>query len=149
MVVGAGPTGVEMAGQIAELSRHTLKRDFRFINTKHARVILIDAAGQVLPPFGTKLGEKTKEALEDLGVEVQLGAMVSDVDERGLVVQDKDGTSAGSSGHQDLGRRRPGQPAGQDAGRAVRGLARPGRPHRASTPTSPCPATPRCSWSAT
>ena len=92
VVVGAGPTGVEMAGQIAELSRHTLKRDFRFINSKHARVILIDAAGQVLPPFGHKLGAKTKSALEDLGVEVQLGAMVSDVDERGLVVQDKDGT---------------------------------------------------------
>jgi NADH dehydrogenase len=92
VVVGAGPTGVEMAGQIAELSRHTLKRDFRAINSKQARVILIDAAGQVLPPFGKKLGAKTKTALENLGVEVQLGAMVSDVDERGLVVRDKDGT---------------------------------------------------------
>ena len=92
VVVGAGPTGVEMAGQIAELSKRTLKRDFRSINSKHARVILIDAAGQVLPPFGQKLGAKTKQALEDLGVEVQLGAMVNDVDERGLVVQDKDGS---------------------------------------------------------
>ena len=92
VVVGAGPTGVEMAGQIAELSRNTLKRDFRSINTKEARVILVDAAPQVLPPFGVKLGEKSKKALEGLGVEVQLGAMVTDVDERGLVVQDKDGT---------------------------------------------------------
>src|SRR3954454_498212 len=92
VVVGAGPTGVEMAGQIAELSRRTLKRDFRAINSRQARVILVDAAGQVLPPFGAKLGAKTKESLEHLGVEVQLGAMVSDVDERGLVVQDKDGT---------------------------------------------------------
>ncbi|MET0999320.1 MAG: NAD(P)/FAD-dependent oxidoreductase, partial [Marmoricola sp.] len=92
VVVGAGPTGVEMAGQIAELAHRTLKRDFRFINTKQARVILLDAAGQVLPPFGAKLGAKTKETLEELGVEVQLGAMVTDVDERGLVVQDKDGT---------------------------------------------------------
>jgi len=92
VVVGAGPTGVEMAGQIAELSRRTLKRDFRAINSRQARVILVDAAGQVLPPFGAKLGAKTKESLERLGVEVQLGAMVSDVDERGLVVQDKDGT---------------------------------------------------------
>src|SRR6187200_202594 len=58
VVVGAGPTGVEMAGQIAELARHTLHRDFRYINTRHARVILIDAASQVLPPFGKKLGEK-------------------------------------------------------------------------------------------
>ena len=55
-------------------------------------MILLDAAGQVLPPFGAKLGAKTKKALEELGVEVQLGAMVTDVDERGLVVQDKDGT---------------------------------------------------------
>ncbi len=92
VVVGAGPTGVEMAGQIAELAQRTLKRDFRSINSKHARVILLDAAGQVLPPFGAKLGAKTKKALEELGVEVQLGAMVTDVDERGLVVQDKDGT---------------------------------------------------------
>ena len=80
-----------MAGQIAELARHTLHRDFRYINTRHARVILIDAAPQVLPPFGAKLGEKTKEALADLGVEVQLGTMVTDVDELGLVVEDKDG----------------------------------------------------------
>jgi NADH:ubiquinone reductase (H+-translocating) len=92
VVVGAGPTGVEMAGQIAELAHRTLRKDFRRINTREARVILLDAAPQVLPPFGAKLGEKTKRALEGLGVEVQLGAMVVDVDERGLEVQDKDGT---------------------------------------------------------
>ena len=55
-------------------------------------MILLDAAPQVLPPFGKKLGEKTKKDLEGLGVEVQLGAMVVDVDERGLELQDKDGT---------------------------------------------------------
>ena len=76
VVVGAGPTGVEMAGQIAELAHRTLKKDFRRINTREARVILLDAAPQVLPPFGKKLGEKTKKDLEGLGVEVQLGAMV-------------------------------------------------------------------------
>ncbi|MBV9832235.1 MAG: NAD(P)/FAD-dependent oxidoreductase, partial [Marmoricola sp.] len=92
VVVGAGPTGVEMAGQIAELSKLTLKRDFRAINSRHARVILVDAASQVLPPFGRKLGEKTQRDLERLGIEVQLGAMVTEVDERGLVVQDKDGS---------------------------------------------------------
>ncbi len=91
VVVGAGPTGVEMAGQIAELSRKTLKHDFRFINPRDARVILLDAAPQVLPPFGAELGRKSQKALEDLGVEVQLGAMVTDVDERGLEVQDKSG----------------------------------------------------------
>ncbi len=92
VVVGAGPTGVEMAGQIAELAHRTLKKDFRRINTREARVVLVDAAPQVLPPFGAKLGEKTKADLEKLGVEVQLGAMVVDVDERGLELQDKDGT---------------------------------------------------------
>jgi NADH dehydrogenase len=91
VVVGAGPTGVEMAGQIAELSRRTLRRDFRAIQTQHARVILIDAAGQVLPPFGRRLGASTQRELEELGVEVMLGAMVTDVDERGIEVKYKDG----------------------------------------------------------
>jgi NADH dehydrogenase len=92
VVVGAGPTGVEMAGQIAELAHRTLRKDFRRINTREARVILLDAAPQVLPPFGEKLGAKTKKELESLGIEVQLGSMVVDVDERGLEVQDKDGS---------------------------------------------------------
>ena len=92
VVVGAGPTGVEMAGQIAELSRRTLHRDFRAINSRNARVLLLDAAGQVLPPFGAQLGVKTKRALEKLGVEVMLGAMVTDVDEGGIEVKLKDGT---------------------------------------------------------
>ncbi|MBO9521869.1 MAG: NAD(P)/FAD-dependent oxidoreductase [Nocardioidaceae bacterium] len=91
VVVGAGPTGVEMAGQIAELAHKTLKRDFRAINTRKARVILVDAAGQVLPPFGAKLGRWTQEKLERIGVEVLLGSMVVAVDERGLEVQDKAG----------------------------------------------------------
>ncbi len=91
VVVGAGPTGVEMAGQIAELAQRTLRHDFRHINTREARVILLDAASQVLPPFGEKLGESTKHSLEKRGVEVRLGEMVVDVDERGLVVEKKDG----------------------------------------------------------
>ena len=91
VVVGAGPTGVEMAGQIAELAHRTLKRDFRSINTRTVRVILVDAAGQVLPPFGARLGASTKAELEKLGVEVQLGAMVTNVDERGIEVKYKDG----------------------------------------------------------
>jgi NADH:ubiquinone reductase (H+-translocating) len=92
VVVGAGPTGVEMAGQIAELAHRTLHKDFRRINTREARVILLDAAPQVLPPFGAKLGEKTKKVLERMGVEVQLGAMVVDLDEWGIEVKEKDGT---------------------------------------------------------
>jgi NADH dehydrogenase len=93
VVVGAGPTGVEMAGQIAELAHRTLRRDFRRINTREARVLLVDAAPQVLPPFGAKLGAITQKSLERLGVEVRLGAMVTEVDERGIVVEDKAGNS--------------------------------------------------------
>src|SRR5690349_14430623 len=90
VVVGAGPTGVELAGQIAELAHRTLKKCFRAINSRHARVILVDAAPQVLPPFGKKLGEKAQTELEKLGVEVVLGAMVTDVDERGIEMKFKD-----------------------------------------------------------
>jgi NADH dehydrogenase len=93
VVVGAGPTGVEMAGQITELAHRTLRHDFSAINTRQARVVLVDAAGQVLPPFGARLGAKTKVELEKLGVEVLLGAMVTDVSERGLVLQYDDGRS--------------------------------------------------------
>ena len=64
VVVGAGPTGVEMAGQIAELASRTLKSDFRHISSRQARVVLVDAAPQVLPPFGEKLGAYSKKALE-------------------------------------------------------------------------------------
>jgi NADH:ubiquinone reductase (H+-translocating) len=91
VVVGAGPTGVEMAGQIAELAHRTLGRDFRAINTRQARIVLVDAAGQVLPPFGARLGASTKVQLEKLGVEVLLGAMVTDLGEHGLAVEHKDG----------------------------------------------------------
>ena len=91
VVVGAGPTGVEMAGQIAELAHRTLRRDFRSIDPTQARVILLDAAPQVLPPFGEKLGERARRHLNEIGVETQLGAMVTDLDADGLVVKDRDG----------------------------------------------------------
>lgn len=91
-VVGAGPTGVEMAGQIAELANETLKGTFRHIDPTDARVILLDAAPAVLPPFGPKLGDKARKRLEKLGVEIQLSAMVTDVDRNGLTVKHADGT---------------------------------------------------------
>jgi NADH dehydrogenase len=90
-VVGAGPTGVEMAGQIAELADHTLKGAFRHIDSTQARVILLDAAPAVLPPMGEKLGNKAKARLEKMGVEIQLGAMVTDVDRNGITVKDANG----------------------------------------------------------
>ncbi len=91
-VIGAGPTGVEMAGQIAELAGHTLKGSFRGIDSTKARVILLDAAPAVLPPFGEKLGQRAAARLEKMGVEIQLGAMVTDVDRDGITVKDSDGS---------------------------------------------------------
>jgi NADH dehydrogenase len=72
VVVGAGPTGVEMAGQIAELAHRALANDFRAIDPHDARVVLMDAAPQVLPPFGENLGGKAQKTLEGLGVDVLL-----------------------------------------------------------------------------
>jgi NADH:ubiquinone reductase (H+-translocating) len=92
VVVGAGPTGVEMAGQIAELADHTLRGAFRHIDSTRARVILLDAAPSVLPPMGEKLGKKAAARLEKMGVEIQLGAMVTDVDRDGITVKDSDGS---------------------------------------------------------
>jgi NADH dehydrogenase len=91
-VVGAGPTGVEMAGQIAELADHTLKGAYRHIDSTTARVILLDALPAVLAPMGEKLGKKAQARLEKMGVEIQLGAMVTDVDRNGITVKDSDGT---------------------------------------------------------
>ncbi len=91
-VVGAGPTGVEMAGQIAELANQTLKGSFRSIDSATARVILLDAAPAVLPPMGPKLGKKAQARLKRMGVEIQLCSMVTDVDRDGLTVIDPDGT---------------------------------------------------------
>src|ERR1700733_14361233 len=93
VVVGAGPTGVEVAGQIKELAHRTLKDAFRTIEPSNCWVILLDAAPAVLPPMGEKLGLKAKQRLEKMGVEVQLNAMVDDVDYMGLTVKEKDGTT--------------------------------------------------------
>ena len=91
VVVGAGPTGVEMAGQIAELAHRTLRKDFRRIDPTTARIILLDAAPKVLPSFGERLGGRARRQLNEMGVEVQLGAMVTDVDADGIEVKDADG----------------------------------------------------------
>ncbi|MGN6161953.1 MAG: NAD(P)/FAD-dependent oxidoreductase [Marmoricola sp.] len=90
VVVGAGPTGVEMAGQIAELSKRTLRHDFRRIDPAKARVVLVDAATQVLPPFGKKLGKVAQRSLEKRGVEVILGGLVSSMDDKTITIGFKD-----------------------------------------------------------
>lgn len=93
VVVGAGATGVEVAGQISELSRRALKRNFRRINPADARVILVDGSDAVLGAFGEKQSAYAKETLEDMGVEVRLGAMVTGVDADGIDLKFKDGST--------------------------------------------------------
>ena len=91
VVVGAGPTGVEMAGQISELAHRTLPREFRRIDTKDAKVILLDAAPAVLGAFGDKLSSAAREQLETIGVDVELNAKVVGVDNTGVDIVDADG----------------------------------------------------------
>ncbi|GAB3943623.1 NAD(P)/FAD-dependent oxidoreductase [Corynebacterium tapiri] len=81
VVVGAGPTGVELAGQLAEMSSRTLKDEYSNFNPSSAKIVLMDGAPQVLPPFGKRLGRVTQRQLERLGVTVKLNAMVTDVTE--------------------------------------------------------------------
>lgn len=77
VVVGAGPTGVEMAGAISELARFTLRKDFRRIDSSESHVILVEAGPRVLPTFDQKLSESAKKQLEDLHVEVRLNSAVT------------------------------------------------------------------------
>jgi NADH:ubiquinone reductase (H+-translocating) len=86
ILVGAGPTGVEMAGALAVLVRTTLKSDFRRIDPASARILLVDMAPRVLPPFSENLSKAAKQRLEKLGVEVRLGHSVDLIDADGIVV---------------------------------------------------------------
>jgi NADH dehydrogenase len=86
VLVGAGPTGVELAGALAVLVRTTLKKDFRRIDPASARIVLVDMAPKVLPPFSDRLSQAAKQRLENLGVEVRLGHSVDQIDEDGVVV---------------------------------------------------------------
>jgi NADH dehydrogenase len=86
VLVGAGPTGVEMAGAIAVLVRNTLKSEFRRVDPESARIILLDMAPRVLGTFADGLSASAKQRLESLGVEVRLGHSVDQIDEHGIVV---------------------------------------------------------------
>jgi len=85
VVVGAGPTGVEMAGALREIAAETFPRDFRRVDTSTARIILVEGADRVLPGMSDKASRQAQEHLENLGVEVRLDTMVTDMDEEGLV----------------------------------------------------------------
>ena len=85
VVIGAGPTGVEMAGAISELAKTTLARDFRRIDPASARILLIEADSKVLGAFPEKLGTYAQRTLTRLGIKVMLNAKVEKIDENGVV----------------------------------------------------------------
>ena len=87
VVIGAGPTGVELIGQIAELAHKVLPRDFRDVNTSEARIILLEGAPSVLPPFPPKLQRYTQRQLEKMGVEIRLNTLAIDMDHDSITVQ--------------------------------------------------------------
>lgn len=88
IVVGAGPTGVEMAGAVSEIARVTLVRDFRHIDPSQAQVILLDATQRVLPAFDGNSSESARRQLQALGVTVRLGAIVANVTDEGVTLKD-------------------------------------------------------------
>ena len=93
VVVGAGPTGVEMSGQIAELARDTLRRNFRTIDAASAGVIMVDALDRVLTSFPESLSRKAQRSLEDLGVTVRLKRTVVGIDGESVTISDPDGAT--------------------------------------------------------
>jgi NADH dehydrogenase len=84
VVIGAGATGVEMAGMLAEISRHTLKGEFRRFDPRNARVVLVEGMDRVLPPYTPDLSERARVQLERLGVTVWLGRKVTGIDAQGV-----------------------------------------------------------------
>ena len=88
VVVGAGPTGVEMAGAMAEIAIHSMEKEFRRIDPKSARIILVEGAEDVLPVYPDSLSVKAQRQLESMGVEVRVGTMVESIDANGVTLDD-------------------------------------------------------------
>jgi NADH:ubiquinone reductase (H+-translocating) len=91
VVIGAGPTGVELVGQVAELAHSVLPRDYRSIDTREARILLLEGAPSVLPPFAPKLQAYTHQRLERMGVEIRTGTLATGMDGRSVTVKGPDG----------------------------------------------------------
>jgi len=89
VIIGGGPTGVEMAGAIAEISRHTLAKDFRHIDPSEARVILIEGEPRLLAAYPEDLSDSARKQLEDLGVEVRTGTRATNLTEAGVQISDE------------------------------------------------------------
>ena len=93
VVIGGGPTGVEMAGQLKELSHRALRRNYRSIDPKSTRVVLVEGGPKLVAPMGERLSRITARDLSRMGVEVYLGALVTGMDHRGVDITKADGTT--------------------------------------------------------
>jgi len=89
VIVGAGPTGVELAEAIAELAHHGLSGEYNSIDTAKARIILVQSANRVLPTFPEDLSHKTAQALEELGVEIRLNSRVTNIEDKRVCIGDE------------------------------------------------------------
>ena len=96
VIVGAGPTGVELAGAMAEIARKVMPADFRDVDTAEARILLLEGADRVLPPYPPDLSRRAREQLEGKGVEVRTGAMVTEVGDGYVRVGDEERIDAGN-----------------------------------------------------
>jgi len=91
VIVGGGPTGVELAGALAEIARQTLRQDFRNIHPESARIVLVEGAPHLLSAFPPRLREAARTSLEKLGVEIRTGSLVTGVDDDGVTWKDASG----------------------------------------------------------
>ncbi len=94
VVIGAGPTGVEMAGTMTEIAQHTLPQEFRRIDSTHTRVVLLEGSDRVLGAFVPQLSQRAREQLERLGVDVRTGCKVTGIDADGVTYETRDGEMA-------------------------------------------------------
>lgn len=92
VIVGGGPTGAELAGALGEIAHDTLKHDFRGIDPRQTRIVLVEGSDRVLPSYPAKLSEDARKMLVELGVTVRTGAMVTDIQAHGVTVKEGDGT---------------------------------------------------------
>jgi NADH dehydrogenase len=98
VIVGGGPTGVELAGALAEIARHSLVHDFRRIRPESARIVLIEGSPYLLAPFPDRLRDAARKALERLGVEVKTGSVVVDIDADGVTCRGQSPTPVPGTG---------------------------------------------------
>ena len=138
VVVGGGPTGVELAGAIGEMSRFTLARDFRHIDPKLSRIVLVEAGPRILPMFSEKLAARAVRDLESLGVQVWTESLVTDLDESGVTIGSERIEAAtvlwaagveASGLNRDLGRQLGSELDRQGRIRVSPDLSLPGHPH--------------------